>query len=82
MTSRTLLFITGSPFLPTSLEKATFLQSLKNKMRYKPPEVWDGGGAMEGREELPPVAAAGTEAGLSLFFSDELNLEGEKKICP
>lgn len=23
-------------------------------MRYKPPEVWDGGGAMVGREEISP----------------------------
>ena len=53
-------------------------------MRYKPPKVWDGGGAMVSMgRNLPPIAAAGIEAGLPLFFSDEeLNLEGEKKICP
>lgn len=53
-------------------------------MRYKPPKVWDAGGAMVkmGRN-LHPNAVARIEAGLSLFFSDEeLNLEGEKKICP
>lgn len=50
-------------------------------MRYKPPK-WDGGGAMVvmGRD-LHPNAAAGIEAGLSLFFSDEkVNLEGEKNL--
>lgn len=51
-------------------------------MRYKPPKVWDAGGAMVkmGRN-LHPNAVARIEAGLSLFFSDEeLNLEGEKKF--
>lgn len=46
--------------------------------------VWDGGGALVGMgRDLHPNAAAGIEAGISLFFSDEeLNLEGEKKMCP
>lgn len=53
-------------------------------MKYKPLKVWDGRGATVGMgRNLHPSAAARIEAGLSLFFSDEeLNLEGEKKICP
>lgn len=50
-------------------------------MKYNPPRVWDGRGAMVSMgRNLHPNTAAGTEAGLSLIFSDEkLNLEGEKK---
>lgn len=44
--------------------------------------MWHGGGVIVGMGRiLHPNAAAGIEAGLSLFFSDEkLNLEGEKRI--
>lgn len=51
-------------------------------MRYKSPKVWDGGGAMmDMGRDLHPNAAAGIEAGSSLFFSDEkLNLKGGKNF--
>lgn len=52
-------------------------------MSYKPPPTtsmgrWVSNGGHG--KKLHPDAAAGIEAGLSLFFSnEELNLEGEKK---
>lgn len=50
-------------------------------MRYNPPKCRKMGEATVGMgRNLRPNAAAGIEAGLSLFFShEELNLEGEKK---
>lgn len=51
-------------------------------MRYPQSVGWWGSNGEKLGRNLHPNVAAGIEAGISLFYSDEeLNLEGEKKIC-